>query len=163
MRLDDYEEQIKNISLELTNYLVQRGANLEVAEDVVQNIFVKVLEMDLILPPDEIKPYMYQMAKRKYIDYYRRQQRFQMILEKYLKPATTQAKVTQQVNPQEKRIKRALKHLAQPDRQLLIQKYIEKRSLEEIANANQKTPAAVKMQLYRLRQKLRRKMRDKNG
>ena len=35
MRLDDYEEQIKNISLELTNYLVQRGANLEVAEDVV--------------------------------------------------------------------------------------------------------------------------------
>lgn len=48
MRLDGYEEQIKDISLELTRYLVQHGANLEVAEDVVQNIFVKVLEMDLI-------------------------------------------------------------------------------------------------------------------
>lgn len=163
MRLDGYEEQIKDISLELTRYLVQHGANLEVAEDVVQNIFVKVLEMDLILPPTEIRPYMYQMAKRQYIDYYRRQQRFQVILEKYLQPATNQANDTLQVDPQEKKIVKALKRLPDKDRQLFVQKYIEQRSLEEIAEANHKTPAAIKMRLYRLRQKLRKKMGDNHG
>ncbi|WP_054670169.1 RNA polymerase sigma factor [Lentilactobacillus senioris] len=122
MRLDGYEEQIKDISLELTRYLVQHGANLEVAEDVVQNIFVKVLEMDLILPPTEIRPYMYQMAKRQYIDYYRRQQRFQVILEKYLQPATNQANDTLQVDPQEKKMVKALKHLPDKDRQLFCSK-----------------------------------------
>lgn len=163
MRLDGYEEQIKDISLELTRYLVQHGANLEVAEDVVQNIFVKVLEMDLILPPTEIRPYMYQMAKRQYIDYYRRQQRFQVILEKYLQPATNQANDTLQVDPQEKKIVKALKRLPDKDRQLFVQKYIEQCSLEEIAEANHKTPAAIKMRLYRLRQKLRKKMGDNHG
>ncbi|MCY9806114.1 RNA polymerase sigma factor [Lentilactobacillus senioris] len=163
MRLDGYEQQIQNISLELTSYLIQRGAKLEVAEDVVQDIFIKVLEMDLILPPAEIKPYMYQMAKHQYIDYCRRQQRFQTILEKYLRPAAPQIQTVSQVNPLEKKIVRAIKHLPRQDQQLLIQKYIEKRSIEEIAEIQQKTPAAIKMRLYRLRQKLRKKMRDTHG
>ncbi len=63
MKLDGYETLLKDISIELRKYLISKGASKDMAEDVVQDVFVKVLEMDLILPPDKIRPYMYQIAK----------------------------------------------------------------------------------------------------
>ncbi len=86
MKLDGYETLLKDISIELRKYLISKGASKDMAEDVVQDVFVKVLEMDLILPPDKIRPYMYQIAKTRYIDLYRRDKHLKEILQLYLIP-----------------------------------------------------------------------------
>lgn len=162
MRLDGYEKILKQISTELVNYLVQQGANREVAQDVVQDVFVKVLEMDLILPPNKIRPYMYQMAKRKYIDYYRRRKRFYQILERYLIP---QVKENQPpvLTPSDERIGNLLNQLSDRDKQILKMKYLDQYSVKQVAEVMGKSQAAVKMILYRIKHRLRRVLGDKQN
>ncbi|EHO54602.1 RNA polymerase sigma factor [Lentilactobacillus kisonensis] len=146
MKLDGYEALIKDISLELMHYLVGQGAHQEIAEDVIQDVFVKILKMDIILPPNEIRPYMYRMARNQYVDHYRKQARFKKLLQYYLIPAAKQPRST--VNgPQNKRLAKVLRKLNDKDRQLLKLKYLNNQSIDQIASKTSKSPAAIKMRI----------------
>lgn len=48
--------------------------------DVTQDVFVRFLESELILPASKMRAWMYRTALRRYIDIYRRQQNYQEIL-----------------------------------------------------------------------------------
>ncbi|MBA1433867.1 RNA polymerase sigma factor [Bombilactobacillus bombi] len=159
MKLDGYEELIKEMLLELRNYLISQGAKPQVAEDVIQDVFVKVLEMELILPPEQLRPYMYRMVQTKYIDTYRRQRHWQQLLEKYLIPEYQQL-TPAEVSPREVQLGQALEQLSITNRQLLRWRYLDKKSITQIAVQLQIPQAAVKMRLYRLRHKLKKIMGD---
>ena len=162
MKLDGYESLIKNISLELMHYLIGQGAHQEIAEDVIQDVFVKILKMDIILPPNEIRPYMYRLARNQYVDQYRRQARFKKLLQVYLIPADKQPRST--INgPQNNRLAKVLRKLNDKDRQLLKLKYLNNQSVDQIASQTNKSPAAVKMRLYRIRKKLRKALGDESN
>lgn len=155
MRLQQYENLIVELAGELQRYLVSRGAQPEVAEDIVQDVFVKLLEMELILPPDKLRPYMYRVTWSTYLDHYRRVQRYQDLVRKYLIPqlqepsASTPPDITQ-----------ALRRLSAKNRQLLILRYDRVLSIEQISEELRIKPAAVKMRLYRLRKKLKHILRS---
>lgn len=155
MKLDEYEVLLKNISIELNHFLVSRGASKDIAEDVVQDVFVKVLEMDLILPPDKIRPYMYKIAKTKYIDLNRREAHLQKILQQYLIP---QQKQTREPHTEDKskKLQRIIQKLSPGDQEILKMKYIEGQSIDEIATNLKITSPGVKMRLYRLRKKIKK-------
>ncbi|MBA1393084.1 sigma-70 family RNA polymerase sigma factor [Lactobacillus sp. XV13L] len=159
MKLDGYEELIKEMLLELRNYLISQGAKPQVAEDVIQDVFVKVLEMELILPPEQLRPYMYRMVQTKYIDIYRRQRHWQQLLEKYLIPEYQQL-TPAEVSSREVQLGQALEQLSITNRQLLRWRYLDKKSITQIAVQLQIPQAAVKMRLYRLRHKLKKIMGD---
>ena len=50
MQLHDYQKIVTELAVELQRYPISRGAQRETAEDVVQDVFVKILEMELVLP-----------------------------------------------------------------------------------------------------------------
>lgn len=155
MRLQQYESLIAQLAGELQRYLVSRGAQPEVAEDIVQDVFVKLLEMELILPPDKLRPYMYRVAWSTYLDHYRRVQRYQDLVRKYLSP---QLKEPPAATPPD--ITQALTRLSAKNRQLLILRYDQALSIEQISEKLRIKPAAVKMRLYRLRKKLKHILRS---
>lgn len=155
MKLDGYETLLKDISVELRRYLISKGVNKDMAEDVVQDVFVKVLEMDLILPPDKIRPYMYKIARTRYIDLYRRDAHLKEILQLYLIPEKKNADISNTRNAS-KKLQRILNKLSSDDQAILKMKYIENRSIDQIAMELKTTPAAIKMRLYRLRKKIKK-------
>ncbi|BDR55503.1 RNA polymerase sigma factor [Xylocopilactobacillus apis] len=159
MKLDSYEEIIKDLSIELRNYLISQGASSHLAEDVIQDVFVKILELDLILPPDKLRPYMYQMVKNKYIDQYRRDKRLENLLEKYLVPELQRP--PDDIDPREERLEKAMNQLSSENRELLNMKYINHQSIEDISEQLKIPTSAVKMRLYRLRHKVKKIMGDK--
>lgn len=155
MKLDGYETLLKDISIELRKYLISKGASKDMAEDVVQDVFVKVLEMDLILPPDKIRPYMYRIAKTRYIDLYRRDKHLKEILQLYLIPEKKNVD-TSDIRNSSKKLPGILNKLSSNDQAILKMKYIENQSIDQISVELKTTPAAIKMRLYRLRKKIKK-------
>lgn len=159
MKLDGYETLLKDISVELKQYLISKGVNKDMAEDVVQDVFVKVLEMDLILPPDKIRPYMYKIARTRYIDLYRRDAHLKEILQLYLIPPKKALHISDDKSSS-KRLQHILNKLSSEDQDILKMKYIENQSIDQISIELKTTPAAIKMRLYRLRKRIRKGLGD---
>ncbi|MCH5464670.1 RNA polymerase sigma factor [Levilactobacillus tujiorum] len=158
MQLKEYEDWLAQVTVELQNYLVSRGAQREVAEDICQDVFVKILEMALILPPDELKPYLYRVSWSTYLDYYRRTQRYQKLVEYYLRP--TESKLPENTNPD---LAVALAKLSRRECQLLILRYDQGLSIQELSSHLEIKAGAVKMRLHRVHRKLEKIMRrDRN-
>ncbi|BDR59640.1 RNA polymerase sigma factor [Xylocopilactobacillus apicola] len=158
MKLDRYEELLKDLMIELRRYLISKGAKPDLAEDVVQDIFVKVLEMELILPPDQLRPYLYRMVRNKYIDLYRRDQRLNALVEQYLIPELSRPEV--QESDHSEKLEHALNQLSAENRQLLKMKYLDQKTNEELAKELKIPMAAVKMRLYRIRKKIKKMTGD---
>ncbi|MFC6261655.1 RNA polymerase sigma factor [Levilactobacillus fujinensis] len=159
MRLQRYEKLMAQMAVELQRYLVSRGASHDVAEDIVQDVFVKLLEMELVLPPDKLRPYMYRVAWSTYLDYYRRTQRYQGLVKKYLGPALEIA-----TQPADYDVGQAMSQLSHKEQHLLLLRYEQNLSITRVAEQLKIRPAAVKMRLHRVHKKLEKiMMRSEQG
>lgn len=154
MRLDQYEAFLVELSTELQRYLVSRGARPETAADICQDVFVKALEMDLALPPDKLRGYLYRVAWSTYLDHYRRERRYRELVAQYLVP-NQREQVNQQTTGQ---LAFPFQKLRPKERDLLILRYDQGLSIKEIAMRLGRRPGAVKMRLRRVHQKLKRLM-----
>lgn len=69
-------QQFKNIYQQygraIRNYVYYRSGNTAVADDIVQETFIKVWEKDLHFEPTKIKSLLYKIANNLFIDYVRR-------------------------------------------------------------------------------------------
>lgn len=157
MQLKEYEDGLAQMTIELQNYLIGRGAQREVAEDICQDVFVKILKMDLILPPNELRPYLYRVAWSTYLDVYRRKQRYRELVERYLQPGAELPPA--KTNP---KLAMALAKLSRRERQLLILRYDQDLSIRDMSSQLRIKPGAVKMRLHRVHRKLEKMMRRGN-
>lgn len=156
MRLQAYEQLVGELAVEIRGYLINRGADREIAADVVQDVFVKLLEMQLILPPDKLRPYMYRVAWSTYLDGYRRRQRYAEIVQIYLRPMLeTVGNLSIETG-----LALALTRLSPREITLLLLRYEEALSIAEVATRLGVRPATVKMRLHRVHRKLEKVMRS---
>lgn len=81
MKLDAYSEQLIAWAKEVVACLIASGVSPSDAEDVVQDVFIKLLEAEFVLPGHKIRAWMYRVSVRRYIDRYRRDKRYQEILQ----------------------------------------------------------------------------------
>jgi len=82
IKLDEYENILIGFAREIVFYLQKSGASKAEAEDVVPDVFVKMLETDLVIPAEKMRAWMYRVSIRRYIDRYRRDQHYLEILQK---------------------------------------------------------------------------------
>lgn len=81
MKLDAYSKQLIEWAKEIIAYLIASGVKPSDAEDVVQDVFVKMLEAEFVVPGSKMRAWMYRVSIRRYIDKYRRDKRYQEILQ----------------------------------------------------------------------------------
>lgn len=82
IKLDEYEKEIIGIVEEISYYLQKSGAGPADSQDIAQDVLVKLLESDIVLPFEKLRAWLYRSAVRAYIDKYRRDKRYHEILQK---------------------------------------------------------------------------------
>ncbi|MFC6181202.1 RNA polymerase sigma factor [Lactiplantibacillus daowaiensis] len=157
MDLKQYEGLLAELAVDVQRYLVHRGADEALAADIVQDMFVKVLEMDLVLPPNQLRPYLFRVAWSTYLDEYRRTRRYAAIVNDYLVPALREA--VPPITDEQPELLAALRRLSAKEQQLLLLRYDEALSIKAIAAELKIRPAAVKMRLHRVHRKLEKHIR----
>lgn len=81
IKLDGYEMELLGFAKEISYYLQKSGASAENARDISQDVLVKMLESEIVLPFEKIRAWMYRVAVRLYIDRYQRDKKYWEILQ----------------------------------------------------------------------------------
>lgn len=89
IKLDEYEKEIIGIAEEISYYLQKSGATYADSQDIAQDVLVKILEAELVLPFDKVRAWLYRSAVRAYIDKYRRDKHYYEILQRNFSPQTS--------------------------------------------------------------------------
>jgi RNA polymerase sigma-70 factor (ECF subfamily) len=137
------------------------------AEDVAQETFAK-LQDPQGLPAGPLKPWLYRLARNRCLDLVRRQDRSPTdhgrMRTGFDAPAQTGGPVTRTArNERDERIRAALDNLPEDYRAVLVMKYYEGLSREEIAAALDVSEQTVKGRLVRGAEYLREELRKIAG
>ena len=152
IKLDDYEKILIGFAREIVSYLQKSGASKAEAEDVVQDVFVKMLESDFIIPAEKMKSWMYQASIRRYIDRYRRGKRYWEILQQDFFAEKMNHLFA---NDDYELLYSAIQELSEKDALLLELYYFQGFTIKEIAQITAFSISKVKIQLMRSRTTLR--------
>ncbi|AYG01962.1 RNA polymerase sigma factor [Lactococcus allomyrinae] len=149
MELQEYEDILMVYAIEVTKWLVSQGIKPEEAQDTVQDVFVKMLELDLIIPPSKLRSWMYRVSLRSYIDHYRRDKKYQEILSALTEELSVLAETSPDLHP-------FLARLKFTDRKLLEHFYYEGLSVKDLSVLTGNSVSKIKIDLYRARKKLKK-------
>ena len=138
----DFEAQFQKLYPSLFRYLHRLTGDADVAEDIAQETFVRLLRQSL--PADEVRPWLFTVAMNLVRDHARKTERRQRLL------TTAPVLVAQSTLPDENveraervtRVRGALERLPVRDRQLLLMRE-EGFKYEEIAAVIGVAPASV--------------------
>ena len=158
IKLDEYENILIGFAREIVFYLQKSGASKAEAEDVVQDVFVKMLETDLVIPAEKMRAWMYRVSIRRYIDRYRRDQHYLEILQKEF---FKQDVIQPFENDYYELLRSTIEELPTKEAMLLDLYYFQNFTVKEIAQIMSYSVSKVKVQLMRSRIKLRRKLEKK--
>ncbi|MET3559108.1 RNA polymerase sigma-70 factor (ECF subfamily) [Streptococcus rupicaprae] len=152
MKLDAYSEQLISWAKEVVAYLVASGVKPSDAEDVLQDVFVRLLEAEFILPGAKIRAWMYRTAIRRYIDLYRRDKKYHEILQKeFFRPEELLFCDKGDYDD----LRDAISNLPKAQRLALDLYYFQGFSIQEMAHIAGSSQSKIKMDLLRGRQTLK--------
>ena len=125
---------------------------------MVQDVFVKMLETDLVIPAEKMRAWMYRVSIRRYIDRYRRDQHYLEILQKEF---FKQYEIRPFENDHYELLRTTIEELPTKEAMLLDLYYFQNFTVKEIAQIMSYSVSKVKVQLMRSRIKLRHKLEKK--
>lgn len=152
MKLDAYAHQLIEWAKEIVSYLIASGVKPSDAEDVVQDVLLKMLEAEFVIPGNKMRAWMYRVSIRRYIDKYRRDRRYQEILRKdFFRPDELISFDEEDYDW----LWEELKKLKRSDHVVLELHYFQGFSTKEIARILGVSQSKVKVDLMRGRAKLK--------
>lgn len=132
------------------NFLLRMTAHREVAEDLTQNVFVRLLRYRHTYKPDmAFKAWIYQLARNAFADHYQQEKKQRWTT---LHPQTEMKDNLQDALDQEQLEQRLIRALAQLDddaRELLVLTRFQHLKYEEVAQHLGLTVANVKVKVHR--------------
>ncbi|MGT2785011.1 RNA polymerase sigma factor [Streptococcus merionis] len=152
IHLDDYEKELISWAHEIVGYLVKSGASPADAQDVTQDVFVKLLESEMVLPAGKLRAWMYRVAVRRYIDLYRRDKTYQDILKKEFFRKEDLLYYDQENG---ETLHQAISKLNKSQQLVLELYYFQGFSVKEISHILDISTSKVKIDLMRGREKLK--------
>lgn len=157
MKLDQYEKELVSIAEEIVYYLMQSGVSKDDSLDVTQDVLVKMLESNFVLPREKIRSWMYRVAIRNYIDSYRRGKKYQEILqEEFFREGLTS--YDQELGSQ---LYDLLSELPNHFQTVLDLHYFQGFSVKEISHILGNSQSKVKIDLMRGRNKLKKIIKER--
>ena len=157
MKLDQYEKELVSIAEEIVYYLMRSGVSKHDSLDVTQDVLVKMLESNFVLPREKIRSWMYRVAIRNYIDSYRRGKKYQEILQQefFCEGLTS---YDQELGSQ---LYDLLSELPSQFQTVLDLHYFQGFSVKEISHILGNSQSKVKIDLLRGRNKLKKIIKER--
>lgn len=156
IKLEPYEQELVVYSKDIIAYLKASGVPDQLARDISQDVFLKMLESNIILPPEKIRAWTYRVAVRKYIDHYRRDKTYLEILQRDFFHQETVVEFEQ---PNYTPLYETISALPEKYRMVLSLYYFDGLSVKEIASILRKSLSSVKINLMRGRALLKEKLK----
>lgn len=157
MKLDQYEKELVSIAEEIVYYLMRSGISKDDGMDVTQDVLVKMLESNFVLPREKIRSWMYRVAIRNYIDSYRRGKKYQEILQQeFFREGLTS--YDQELGSQ---LYDLLSELPNHFQTVLDLHYFQGFSVKEISHILGNSQSKVKIDLMRGRNKLKKIIKER--
>lgn len=153
IRWDVYESELLKLGKEIAYYLQKSGASRSDSEDIAQDVLVKLLASDLVLPYDKLRAWLYRTAIRSYIDKYRRDKRYHDLIIQDFFPKSQQSLYDQ---ADYAFVHEAVAALKPKLACLLDSYYFQGFSVKECASILGMSQSQVKVNLYRGRQALKK-------
>lgn len=133
------------------NFLARMASDREVAEDLTQNVFLRMLKYRHTYNPEmKFQSWIYQMARNGFADYYRQQKQrpVKLEVEKIMDQLPDILDAMEQ-EENEKKLIRALAQLPDDYRELLVLTRFQHLKYEEVAGFLDMTVANVKVKVHR--------------
>ncbi len=134
------------------NFLARMASDREAAEDLAQNVFLRMLKYRHTYKPEmKFQSWIYQMARNVFSDYYQQQKQrmpVKMEVEK-LDDHLSDLMEAMEQEENEKRLIRALAQLPDDYRELLVLTRFQHLKYEEVAGFLNMTVANVKVKVHR--------------
>ena len=157
MKLDQYEKELVSIAEEIVYYLMRSGISKDDGMDVTQDVLVKMLESNFVLPREKIRSWMYRVAIRNYIDSYRSGKKYQEILQQeFFREGLTS--YDQELGSQ---LYDLLSELPSQFQTVLDLHYFQGFSVKEISHILGNSQSKVKIDLMRGRNKLKKIIKER--
>ncbi|HFU4463328.1 TPA: RNA polymerase sigma factor [Streptococcus suis] len=158
IKLDEYEKEVIGIAEEISYYLQKSGATYADSQDIAQDVLLKILEAEIVLPFDKLRAWLYRSAVRAYIDKYRRDKHYYEILQKEFF-RREDLLVYDQEGYEE--LYQAVADLPEKYQQVIDLYYFQDMTVKEVAHILGVGQSWVKITLYRGRKQLRKILEEK--
>lgn len=149
-----YNDNIKKIY----NFIYFKTLNKELAEDLTSQVFLKALKNISSFKHDNFSAWLYTIARRTVVDYYRSNKETKNIEDCWDLAGDVNLTDIAHDNLNLEKIKEAIQFLSASDRELLIMRLWLDLSFKEIASSLDKKESAVKVSFGRALDRLRQKV-----
>ena len=160
---DAYIDIYKQYAKPIYRYIYFRIGNEEQAEDLMQDVFLKFIEVADKERITKLKAYLYKIAKNLIIDFYREQAKVVKIdiakmqeLVSSLGQSATESRIELEMMGQ------AIIKLKDQWQELIFLRYIEGLEYEEMAEMLNKSENYIRVNLHRARKELNKLFKEKN-
>lgn len=157
--LDSYEKELLDISHQIIAYLIKSGVDPNQAQDITQDVFLQMIESEPSLPFEKIKAWMYRTAIRRYIDLYRRDKRYNEILQKEF---FIENNLYYNESENFFELHEAILHLKKDYRSLIDLYYFNDFSIKEISQITGQSQGTIKIRLMRARRNVKKYLEKDN-
>ncbi len=129
-----------------------RVSSKEIAEDITSQVFLKTWKYLLETDINNVKSFLYRVANNLLVDHYRAKGREPVLIdEEFEKIFFYDQDIVREINSQEelKEVRGAMSYLQKDFREVLVLRYIDGFSIDEIAETTQKSTNAVYIAISR--------------
>lgn len=158
IKLDEYEKEVIGIAEEISYYLQKSGASPADSQDIAQDVLLKILETEIVLPFDKLRAWLYRSAVRAYIDKYRRDKHYHEILQREFFRREDLLVYDQEGYVE---LYQAVADLPEKYQQVFDLYYFQDMSVKEVAHILGTGQSWVKIILYRGRKLLAKNLKEK--
>ncbi len=145
----------------LTWFAQQFTSNLPVAEDLVQEVFMKIIENPNLFNSEQtFSTWVYTMVANKSKNYLRDTKNRQTLLENQHNPIGTHMHSTIDYQKLEHELQKAIKEMKDKDKTIYHLRFEQELPIKEIALITQIPEGTVKSSIFYLLQKLSQKLKD---
>jgi RNA polymerase sigma-70 factor (ECF subfamily) len=155
---NDLDTYLFEIGQQVMYFLQKNGATKHEAEDILQDSFYKILTLSEVLQAEEMKPWLYKVAINQFYDLKKTSKRRREILEQAAatdEPAVTNPELEELGTEASARILEVIDQLKPDYREILLLKYYENLSYDEISVILDISIGGVKKKLDRARKSAR--------
>ncbi len=154
MTKDEYNKCVQHFSDGLFRFVLSNIRNRELAEDIVQESFVKVWERHDAIPMEKAKPYLFTTAYHTLVDQTRKKENTAFVSEEAASFVNAKGGSTPYPDVQEV-LHKALATLPKVQASVILLRDYEGYSYEEIGNIMGLTESQVKVYIFRGRTALK--------
>lgn len=156
MTLEDFEVVFDEYYRPLKNFLYYKLADIDLAEDITQEVFIKTWDKRDTIIMETVKSYLYKIANNLAVNHFNSgKKRFELKLQDHDRPVSESPQYMMEKDEFADKLNRALENLSESQRVVFMMNRIDDLTYKEIADRLEISVKAVEKRMHGALESLR--------